>query len=225
MDHKRRIGIYGGTFDPVHLGHIEVARCVARQFELDEVLLVPAFHAPHKLAQPVTSHLHRYAMLVLATQDEPRLSVSTIELEAKDRRYTVETVDHFQALFGDSAQLFFIMGADSWSDVKSWREWQKLLTMTNHIVVTRPGFDVKTLLAVEDLGTQIVDLRSGQSPLENAREKGTIFITNVVMKDVSATEIRNAVRANRFDEVANLVPGPVVDYLKKYKLYRDSNEA
>jgi len=225
MDRKRRIGIYGGTFDPVHLGHIEVAKCVARQFELDELLLVPAFQAPHKLAQPVTSHLHRYAMLVLATQHEPRLCVSTVELEAKDRRYTVETVEHFQDLFGDRVQLFFVMGADSWSDVTSWREWQKLLSMTNHIVATRPGFDVNTDLAPRNLGTQIVDLRSGQSPLENAREKGTVFITNAVMKDVSATDIRNAVRANRFDEVANLVPAPVVEYLKKYRLYRDSNEA
>jgi len=226
MDQKRRIGIYGGTFDPVHLGHIEVAKCVSRQFELDQVLFVPAFHAPHKLTQPVTSHLHRYAMLVLATEDDERLCVSTVELEAQERRYTVETVAYFQTLFGDTAQLFFVMGADSWSEVTSWREWQRLLSMTNHIVVTRPGFDVQLNVGPGNLGIQIVDLRTGNTEvLANQREKGTVFITDVVMKDVSATQIRRAVRENRFDELGKLVPAPVAEYLKKYRLYRDSNEA
>jgi len=225
MDHKRRIGIYGGSFDPVHLGHIEVARCVSRQFQLDELLFVPAFHAPHKLTRPVTSHLHRHAMLVLATQEEPRLCVSTVELETPERRYTVETVEHFQRLFGNDADLFFVMGADSWSDVTSWREWEKLLSMTNHIVVTRPGFAVKTDIVPQNLGLEIIDLKGGRSPVLSDRDKGVVFITDVVMKDISATEIRKAVREDRYAELTNLVPRLVTEYLKKYRLYRDSNEA
>ncbi|HZE70358.1 MAG TPA: nicotinate-nucleotide adenylyltransferase [Pyrinomonadaceae bacterium] len=225
MGDKRRIGIYGGTFDPVHLGHIEVAKSVSLLFELDEVLFVPALHAPHKLTRPVTSHFHRYAMLVLATQDDPGLCVSTFELEGHDRRYTVETVAHFLTRFGDSAQLFFIMGADSWSEVTTWREWQRLLSMTNHIVVTRPGFDVRSDYLPDSLRTRIVDLRGRKSQaVVDRTEKGTVFVTDAVMREVSATEIRRAVRENRFAELDQLVPGSVAGYLKKYSLYRDSNE-
>jgi len=226
MDHKRRIGIYGGTFDPVHLGHVEVAKSVSRLFELDNVLFVPALHAPHKLMQPVTSHFHRYAMLVLATQDDPRLCVSTFELEASDRRYTVDTVAHFQERLGDSTQLFFIMGADSWSEVTTWRDWQRLLSMTSHIVVTRPGFDVRSDALPESLGTRIVDLRGGKTPdLAGFGGESFVFISDVVMKDVSATEIRCAARETRFAELREFVPGSVAEYVEKYSLYRDSNEA
>jgi len=101
MVQKRRIGIYGGTFDPVHLGHVDVATSALQLFEIDEVVFVPALLAPHKLTRAVTSHLHRYAMLTLATQDDAKLFVSTFELEAADRRYTVETVAHFQKQFGE----------------------------------------------------------------------------------------------------------------------------
>src|SRR5262249_33883995 len=132
MDQKRRIAIYGGSFDPVHLGHLEVARQVSRIFELNEVLFVPALHAPHKLSRAVTSHLHRYAMLILATQREPRASISTFELEASDRRYTVDTLAHFQASSAADVEFFFIMGADSWAEITTWREWQRLLSMCNH---------------------------------------------------------------------------------------------
>src|SRR3954471_7038179 len=107
---QKRIALYGGTFDPVHLGHIEIARRVSELFEIAKVLFVPAQVAPHKMRLPVTDPIHRYAMLALATQNDPRLSISTFELDAPDRRYTVDTVAHFQRTIGDSSELFFIMG-------------------------------------------------------------------------------------------------------------------
>src|SRR5688500_1616761 len=139
---KKRIAIYGGTFDPVHLGHIEVAKKVSQLFEIDVLLFVPAQLAPHKRTRPVTSGIHRYAMLVLATQEDSRLPVSSVEMEASDRRYTVDTLAYFNSKFGESADLFFVMGADSWSEITTWREWERLLTVVNHIVVTRPGYDL-----------------------------------------------------------------------------------
>src|SRR5262245_11337595 len=117
MHQQSRIGIYGGSFDPVHLGHLEVAKSVLQLFELDRVLVVPALQAPHKLSRNVTSPLHRYAMLILATRSDPQLLVSTFELDAPNRRYTVETIAHFAGEFGESADLFFIMGADSWTEI------------------------------------------------------------------------------------------------------------
>ena len=144
MSAPKRIALYGGTFDPVHAGHVEVARKVAEVFEFARVVFIPAQVAPHKIGRPVTEPIHRYAMLALATQDDPRLLISTFELDAPDRRYTVDTVEHFQRELDPSTELFFIMGADSWSEITTWRDWERLLAMTNYIVVTRPGYEPTT---------------------------------------------------------------------------------
>jgi nicotinate-nucleotide adenylyltransferase len=216
----KRIALYGGTFDPVHVGHLEIARRVSGVFGIEKVIFIPAQMAPHKIGRPVTDPIHRYAMLALATQDDPRLLISTFELDDPDRRYTVNTVEHFQRELNDSTELFFIMGTDSWSEITTWREWERLLTMTNHIVVTRPGYEPATS-HVRSHAERIVDLRSGE---ESPRAKG-IFFTDVVMNDVSATNIRRLASEGRTDELVNLLPGPVLEYIKKYEIYRELNEA
>ena len=214
---QKRIALYGGTFDPVHAGHLEVARRVLKLFEIEKVLFIPAQMAPHKIGRSVTEPIHRYAMLALATKDDPQLSISTFELDAPDRRYTVDTVERFQQVLGDSTELFFIMGADSWSEITTWREWERLLSMTNHIIVTRPGYEpVGTHVGA--VGERIVDLRSGQSPQVEGDKK--IYFTDVVMKDVSATSIRRFANEGSFEELTGLVPGPVLEYIKKYGIYR-----
>ena len=217
--------MYGGTFDPVHAGHLEVARRVSQLFEIEKVLFIPAQMAPHKIGRPVTEPIHRYAMLALATQDDPQLAISTFELDAPDRRYTVETVEHFQRVLGNSTELFFIMGADSWSEITTWREWERLLLMTNHIVVTRPGYEPVTT-HVGKVNERIVDVRGSDAPpLSSAKGEKKIFFTDVVMKDVSATNIRRLASEGRVAELTGLVPGPVLEYIKKYGIYRELNEA
>ena len=219
---QKRIALYGGTFDPVHVGHVEIARRVSELFEIDKLLFIPAQMAPHKIGRPVTHPIHRYAMLALATQDDPRLAISTFELDAPDRRYTVETIEHFQRELGDSVELFFIMGADSWAEITTWREWERLLSMTNHIVVTRPGYETSTT-HVGEHKDRIVDLH--KSPASNGRGFSRIYITDVVMNDVSATRIRRIASEGQTDELVNLLPGPVLEYIKKYRIYRELNEA
>ena len=219
---QTRIALYGGTFDPVHAGHLEVGRRVLQLFEIEKVIFIPAQMAPHKIGSPVTEPIHRYAMLALATQDDPQLSISTFELDAPDRCYTVDTVEYFQQALGDSTELFFIMGADSWSEITTWREWEKLLSMTNHIVVTRPGYEPSTT-HVGEHKDRIVDLR--KSVALNSRGLKRIYITDVVMKDISATNIRRLASEDRINELTGLVPGPVIEYIKKYRIYRELNEA
>src|SRR5262249_50842558 len=158
---------------------------------------------------PVTEPIHRYAMLALATQNDPRLLISTYELDDPHRTYTVDTIDYFQRLFGSACELFFIMGADSWSEITTWHEWERLLTMTNHIVVTRPGYEPPTA-HVAALSERIVDLRSGKEALG---QQG-IFFTDVVMNDVSATNIRRLASEGRTDKLAQLVPAPVLEYIR-----------
>ena len=221
MAAQKRIALFGGTFDPVHLGHLEIARRVGQLVNAEKVIFIPAQMAPHKIGRPVTKPIHRYAMLALATQDDPQLSISTFELDAPDRRYTVDTVEHFQRALGDETELFFIMGADSWSEIKTWREWERLLTMTNHVVVTRPGYE-PTHTDVGPIGERIADTRSC---LERGHGPPNIYITDVVMKDVSATRIRQLASEGRMDELTDLLPAAVLEYIKKYEIYRELNEA
>src|SRR5258706_11037049 len=134
----KRLEFYGGSFDTVHSGHIAIARALLDQFELDEFHFVPAFHAPPKRRTEPPSAYDRYAMLCLATQDEENIHVSKMEIETPDRPFSVETLDRLNDQFPDD-EIFFVMGADSWMEITAWREWEKVLALSNHIVVTRPG--------------------------------------------------------------------------------------
>jgi nicotinate-nucleotide adenylyltransferase len=225
MGRPKRIALYGGTFDPVHVGHIAVARALCELFALDEVLFIPAFVAPHKRGLLVTPALQRYAMLVLATQGEPRLSISTIELDEPSKPYTVETLARMQARLGAAASLFFVMGADSWMEIGTWREWERVLSLVNHIVVTRPGYELGVEHVTQDVRERIVDLR-GLGAKEAARvidegQGAKIYVTDAVVMDVSATAIRELARQGREGEVYRLVPPPVAEFIEKYQLYRE----
>ena len=217
----KRAAIYGGTFDPLHNGHLKVARRVQTLFTLDELFFVPACVPPHKRGAGISSAFHRFAMLALATQQDERLRVSTVELDHPERPYAVETVARMQEQLGADYRLFFVMGADSWSEITTWREWQRLLTMCDHIVVTRPGYELN---AVPD-GANVMDLRGRTDDEINAIVSGSassrVFVTGAVFEDVSATEIRAAVRQGNTEGLAKMAPREVANYIEKYRLYRN----
>src|SRR5437868_10621181 len=230
---QRRVGLYGGTFDPVHAGHIAVARALVELFALDEVLFIPAHVAPHKRSttrQPAAP-LHRYAMLVLATLNEPQLKVSTVELDAPERPYTVETLARLRTEYGASARLFFVMGADSWADITTWREWERLLALTEQIVMTRPGYTLATGHVTDEVRRRIVDLRGRTgaevaAALEAATGEPRIYFTDAVSSDVSATAIRQFARASEMNAAAELlVPPAVAEYIRKYRVYRNTHDS
>src|SRR5512132_4019712 len=189
----RRAAIYGGTFDPVHNGHLEVARRVKQLFTLDEVIFVPAYVPPHKRNARVTSAFHRFAMLALATDQDSGSRVSTIELDQPDRPYAVDTVGRMQEKLGSSYRLFFIMGADSWLEITTWRDWRRLLQMSDQIVVTRAGYPLRTN-SVD--GARLTDTRGLDAEEITAvtcdATKPGAFLSDAVFADVSATEIREA---------------------------------
>ena len=221
----KRVALYGGTFDPVHAGHIAVARELLRLLALDEVLFIPAFVAPHKRGLAVTPALQRYAMLALATQGEPRLRLSSVELDEPAKPYTVETLARMQAQLGASAQLFFVMGADSWTEIETWREWERVLELANHVVVTRPGYELSAEHVTPAIRERMVDLRGLETEavaraLLASNEGPKIYVTDAVLMDVSATAIRRLASEGRSREVAELVPPPVAEFIEKQKLYR-----
>jgi nicotinate-nucleotide adenylyltransferase len=224
MSERKRIALYGGTFDPVHNGHLAVAQNVLRLFALDELLFIPAHIAPHKRERAVTPALKRYAMLALATQSEERMRISSIELDAPERPYTIDTLARLQERLGPQARLFFMMGADSWADITTWREWERLLMASDHIVITRPGYDFKAAHVTDRVRERIVDLR-GASTEKVAREVEAgmkIYLTDAVLMDVSATAIRRAARDGRASEVSALVSPQVADFIRKYGLYTET---
>lgn len=215
---RKRIALYGGTFDPVHCGHLTVAKRLVELFDLDEFVFLPAYHAPHKPDRPPTSAYHRFAMLALATQAEPRISVSTLELNHAEKRYTVETLPEIMDQYAGS-DVFFVMGADSWSEITTWREWEKVLLMTNHIVVTRPGYEIGLDHVTDAVRERIVDLRD-RDDVAGQYSGFRIYITDAVRVDVSATEIRDDVSADDRLDRADDVPQEVAKYIEKYELYR-----
>ena len=222
----KRIALYGGTFDPVHLGHLAVAHGLSKIFALDEVLFIPAYVAPHKRKEGVTPALHRYAMLALATQHEKRFRISTIELDAPEKPYTFETLLRVEEKLGSKAQLFFIMGADSWMEIATWREWERVLALSNHIVVSRPGYDLSVEHVTPAVRERIVDLR-GMSSEEAAKKIEIsgglkIYITDAVNMDISATTIRRGAREGSEADWVESVSPPVAEYIRKYGLYKEA---
>ena len=215
---KSKIAFYGGTFDPVHCGHVAVARSLVEIFSFDEFFFLPAFHAPHKPGTPPTSAYHRFAMLTLATQNEPQIKVSTLELDHATKRYSFDTMSEIDAKYPDSTT-FFVMGADSWKDIRTWHRWEELLLMTNHIVVTRPGFEIEFDHVTDAVRRRIIDLRNSNASEIKGGEPH-IYVTDAVRVDISATEIREDVRVDDRLDNEDDVPEQVAKYIEKYELYK-----
>ncbi len=225
----KRIAYYGGSFDPLHTGHLTIAEKLTEIFVLDEFIFVPAFHAPHKKDKSPTSAFHRFAMIALATNNSEKIKVSKIELEVPERPYTVETLTKLKNELIDT-EIFFVMGADSWMEITTWREWGKVLTLVNIIVVTRPDYEIDFVHVTEEIRERIVDLRketeNGKWKMENEQKeskiqnlKSKIYITGAVQIDVSATEIRQDIKENK-DVWREQVPDEVAKYIEKYDLYK-----
>lgn len=213
-----RFAVYGGSFDPVHRGHLAVAGSLTEMFDLDEFIFIPAFHAPHKKRLQPTSAYDRYAMLCLATNTEANISVSKIEIEAPNRPYTLETLERLKELLPRS-RLYFVMGADSWADITTWREWEKVLSMTDHIVVSRPGYPIGTEHVTDEIRERIVDLRGISSdPATYTGPDSRIYFTDAVNADISATAIRQKFREND-PEWRNDLTREVANYIEKYQIY------
>ena len=215
----KRIAFYGGSFDPVHRGHLKIAYELTRLFRLDEFVFVPAFHAPHKTRSKPTSAYHRYAMLCLATRNEPNIRVSKMELDVPERPYTIETLTKILAEKPED-EIFFVMGADSWTDITTWREWERVLSVVDIIVVTRPGYKIGFSHVSDAIRERIVDLRTETNGHAATSEAGKskIFVTDAVQLEISSTKIRRSIREGS-DGWEKLVSDEVLKYLNKYSVY------
>ncbi|WP_308167856.1 nicotinate-nucleotide adenylyltransferase [Catellatospora tritici] len=191
-----RIGIMGGTFDPIHHGHLVAASEVADRYALDEVVFVPTGEPWQKSGNPVTPAEDRYLMTVIATASNPRFSVSRVDVDRDGPTYTVDTLRELRAQYGEKTELFFITGADALSKILSWKDAEQLFELAHFVGVTRPGFD----LTVGHLPADVVSL------------------VQVPAMAISSTDCRRRVAAGQ--PVWYLVPDGVVQYITKRRLYR-----
>ncbi|MEP7274404.1 MAG: nicotinate-nucleotide adenylyltransferase [Acidobacteriota bacterium] len=229
-----RIGVYGGTFDPLHIGHFRIAEALVDAFQMDRLFFVPAHVPPHKRGIRISAAYHRHAMIVLATERVPRLHVSAIELEAPARPYTIETLGRFGAVYPD-AQLFFVMGDDSFGELHTWRDYGQIIREYGIIVAARAGSrppgdkdrdnagdkDLMQHLTADEKN-KVIDLRGHRRPEVSDLTGPRIFLTDLVSEDVSATQIRQA--AANGQPIENLVPPGVAGYIEKYGLYSGKHE-
>lgn len=192
----------GGTFDPVHLGHLVCAEEARWQFGLDEVLWVPAGQPWQKKGREVSPAEDRYLMTVLATQSNPAFSVSRIEIDRGGATYTLETLEALRSFYGDEAELFFITGTDAVMQILTWREPDAVLSKAHFIAASRPEFDVPD-----------VDLD---------RFGGRVTVMRIPALAISSTDIRKRVAEER--PIVYLVPPEVERYIAERGLYREAEE-
>lgn len=196
----RRLGIYGGTFDPIHIGHLIIASEVQATLDLDQIIFVPAGRPPHKDPSLVTSASDRLAMLRLAVGDNPSFAVDTLEIDREGQSFTADTLATFKER-EPGADLWFIIGGDSLADLHTWRCPGTIVSLARLAVARRPGWDI-------DLGD--VNRLVPESP-------GRIDVVDTPLIDIASHEIR--FRASQSQPIRYLIPETVRDYIDQNRLY------
>jgi len=203
---KKRLGIMGGTFDPIHQGHLIAAEWVKNALDLDEVLFIPTGKPAHKRNDEVTDGMMRFRMAQLAIRDNPGFSASNIEIERDGLTYTYDTIIHLKEEYGSGTKLFFIMGADSLLDVHRWYKAEELFKKVSFCAVTRPGFSDQAIL-------------HEKKRLETEKN-ADIMLVEIPLMGISSTLIRN--RVNEGLSIKYLVPDNVLDYIAEKGLYKNA---
>lgn len=187
-----RIGILGGTFNPIHIGHLILAEEARFKLKLDKLILVPAFMPPHKDTSDIIDAKDRLEMVRLAIEDNPAFEISTYEVDSKKKSYSIDTLKEFRKIYGDEAQLCFITGSDSLKDLFSWKNINDIFKISKFIVANRPGYPLKDI----------------------PKEADTVVITPI---EVSSEDIRKRLKEGR--SIRYLVSEKVRKYILEHNLY------
>lgn len=216
-----KIGLLGGTFDPIHNGHIKPAKQAAEKFLLDKVLVIPANNPPHK-STTIVSTKHRVKMAELASNREKSFELDTREIQRSTLSYTIDTLKEIKAEYPNS-ELFFIMGMDSLLNFTSWHLWQDILLQCHLIVNTRPGYDLTTmntetqkLLTQHQLTISEYKIKSRNSV---ANKCGYIFLHNTDTFNISSTEVR--ANLNKKIDCSQWLTDNVIQYITTHQLYKN----
>ncbi|MFH1823989.1 MAG: nicotinate-nucleotide adenylyltransferase [Candidatus Firestonebacteria bacterium] len=191
-----KIALFGGTFDPIHTGHLIAAEDIFRILKLDKIIFVPTGVPPHKSCKNITQAKHRFAMVKLAIKGNQKFSISNYEIKGKEKAYSIDTVRYFKKRLGSSVKLYFIIGSDIVRELHAWKDIKKLIKLCNFIVMTRQGFKV---------------------PKEEIKKIGKFI--DIQSENISSREIRRLVKKD--ESIKYLVPNGVEKYIYEKKLYRE----
>lgn len=218
-----RLGLLGGTFDPIHRGHLDAAVAAQTRLGLGRVWLLPSLVPPHRSTQPRASSFHRFAMTALAAQEHDGLEASDLELGANGPSYTARTLERLRRGGLDPGQLFFIIGADAFAEIATWFDYPRVLDAAHFVVVSRPGHPLDDVLGrAPGLIERVIDLRGGGGdPPRPART--AVFFVAADTTDVSSTALRARLAAGL--PVDDLVPAPVARHIRRHHLYQPSAAA
>ena len=220
---KHQIGILGGSFDPVHMGHIGLAQETYEMFGLDQVLFVPVFQSPHKKHIPMTTTCHRMAMLRLALQNKAHFDLSDMEVCREEISYTIDTLNHFKLIY-PSSELFLIIGYDNLLELDTWKDSLKIMKSYNILVASRPGIN---LTSSEE---KILGMFNGNSPYCSYktqsrnlaffhRETGTkLVVYDISPLDISSRDVRERLACGK--SLDNLLPPEVETYIIEHRIYK-----
>lgn len=198
-----RLGVYGGTFDPIHLGHLATAESVREIFELDKILFIPSARPPHKVEKKISPELHRLMMTFEATKSNEFFQVSPMEILRDGLSYTLLTIDELQKKFGAETELFFIIGADMMTDLPTWHKSRELVAKVNFIATTRPGVEIN-LSEIKNF--------FGEEGMKHIYQVSTPGL------EISSTDIRERVRQGR--SIKYLVSEVIEEYIVRENLYK-----
>lgn len=213
-----RVGILGGTFDPVHNGHLAVAEAVRKALALSSILFVPAFLPPHKPTYAISPFAHRAAMLELAVADRSEFFVSRLEAERGGVSYSIDTLRTLHQTLGKEAQLFFIIGMDAFAEIHTWKANRHLLDYASFVVIGRPDHCRQSCGQTVAANFPGYTLAENHGCWQGEPGRGVIYPVAMAPVKVSSTEIREAVRQG--SSIRALVPGAVADYIEAQGLYR-----
>jgi nicotinate-nucleotide adenylyltransferase len=212
---RRRIGVLGGTFDPIHLGHLETAAIARRLLALDTVRLLPSHTPPHRHTAPQASPFHRFAMVALAIADREGLEASDDELHREGPSYTADTLTRLHATGLAPAEIFFILGGDAFADLGAWHDYPAVLDAAHFVIVSRPGTPMADVRArAPGLAARMVDVAAFD---EAAAGSPRIVLVTGDTPDVSSTAVRQ--RIARGESVSGLVPAAVAGHISRHGLY------
>lgn len=213
-----RLGVFGGTFNPIHVGHLRAVIEVQETFTLDRLLLIPSANPPHKGAEDIAAAEDRLQMVRLAVQGLPSLEASAVELARSGLSYTIETLQYFHNYFGPESVIHFVVGVDAFSEITTWKSYHQLFATAHFIVMTRPGSTLNNLERF--IHTHISrDYQYDTAASRYGHPRWcSIFCLNITHLDISATQIREWIRQGR--SIRFLVPATVEAFIKTRGLYR-----
>lgn len=213
-----KIGLFGGTFNPIHFGHLRSAEEIYEILALQKVIFIPVADPPHKTKGNIAPAPWRARMVKLAIADNPRFSLSLEELRRKGKSYSVETISHFRRQFGQRVQLYFILGLDAFLEINTWKDYPTLFRLCNFVIMTRPGF--QKIFSPDHLPVELKNCFCYDKKQRGfIHESGFgVFPREITGMDISSTMIREKIAKGQ--SIRYLLPAGVEDYIYRHKLYQ-----